>query len=62
MPHQRTVRIEARVAHRTIEETSIIRLSEADQRRFIELLLQPPELSPAMRRAKQAHGELIESR
>lgn len=50
------------VAHRTIEETSLIRLSAEDQRRFVELLLHPPELVPAMRRAQQAHDELIDSR
>jgi uncharacterized protein (DUF1778 family) len=49
-------------AHRTIEETSLIRLSAEDQRRFVELLLNPPELAPAMNRAMQAHAELIESR
>jgi uncharacterized protein (DUF1778 family) len=50
------------VAHRTIEETYIIRLSVEDQRRFVELLLNPPELAPAMKRALLAHAELIESR
>lgn len=49
-------------AHRTIEETSLIRLSAEDQRRFVELLLNPPQLTPAMNRAMQAHAELIESR
>ncbi|HXN58465.1 MAG TPA: DUF1778 domain-containing protein [Candidatus Angelobacter sp.] len=49
-------------AHRTIEETSLIRLSAQDQRRFMELLLHPPELAPAMKRARRAHAELIESR
>ena len=49
-------------AHRTIEETSLIRLSAEDQRRFVELLLNPPELAPAMNRAMKAHAELIESR
>jgi len=49
-------------AHRTIEETSLIRLAAKDQRRFVELLLHAPELAPAMGRAKQAHAELIESR
>lgn len=49
-------------AHRTIEDTSLIRLSAEDQRRFVELLLNPPELAPAMNRAMQAHAELIESR
>lgn len=50
------------VAHRTIEETTIIRLSVEDQRRFAQLLLDPPELTPAMKRAQRAHTELIESR
>jgi uncharacterized protein (DUF1778 family) len=49
------------VAHRTIEEISLIRLSAEDQRRFVELLLNPPGLAPAMRRALQAHTELFES-
>jgi uncharacterized protein (DUF1778 family) len=49
-------------AHRTIEETSLIRLSAEDQRRFVELLLHPPELAPAMKRARRTHAELIESR
>ena len=49
-------------AHRTIEETSLIRLSAEEQRRFVDLLLDPPELAPAMNRAMQAHAELIESR
>jgi uncharacterized protein (DUF1778 family) len=49
-------------AHRTIEEASLIRLSAEEQRRFVDLLLNPPELAPAMNRAMQAHAELIESR
>ena len=50
------------MAHRTIEETSLIRLSAKDQRRFVELLLNPPQLAPAMKRARRAHADLIESR
>jgi uncharacterized protein (DUF1778 family) len=46
-------------AHRTIEETHLIRLSVEDQRRFVDLLLNPPELSPALSRAKDAHVRLI---
>jgi uncharacterized protein (DUF1778 family) len=46
-------------ARRTIEEASIIRLSIEDQRRFVELLLEPPALAPAMKRAKKAHVRLI---
>jgi uncharacterized protein (DUF1778 family) len=46
-------------AHRTIEETHLIRLSADDQRRFVDLLLNPPEPSPALLRAKEAHAQLI---
>ncbi len=46
-------------AHRTIEETHLIRLSLEEQRRFVDLLLNPPEPSPALVRAKEAHGRLI---
>jgi uncharacterized protein (DUF1778 family) len=49
-------------AHRILEEASLIRLSAEDQHRFVELLLHPPQLTPAMKRAKRAHAELIESR
>ena len=38
-------------AHRTIEETQIIRLSVEDQRAFAEAILDPPPLAPAMERA-----------
>ncbi|MGO8673488.1 MAG: DUF1778 domain-containing protein [Capsulimonadaceae bacterium] len=46
-------------ARRTIEETHIIQLSMDDQRRFAELLIDPPALSPAMERAREAHTRLI---
>lgn len=46
-------------AHRTIEETHLIRLSTEEQSRFVDLLLNPPEPSPALTRAKEAHAELI---
>jgi uncharacterized protein (DUF1778 family) len=46
-------------ARRTIEEADIIRLSAEEQRRFVDLLLNPPEPTPAMSRAKQAHRGLI---
>jgi len=49
------------MAQRTIEETSVIRLSLEDQRRFIDLLINPPEPNPALQRAAQAHAELIQS-
>ena len=46
-------------ANRTIEETHVIRLAAEDQARFAEMLLNPPELSPAMKRAQAAHARLV---
>jgi uncharacterized protein (DUF1778 family) len=46
-------------AQKTIEETHLIRLSLEDQRRFVELLLDPPAPAPALERAKSAHARLI---
>jgi uncharacterized protein (DUF1778 family) len=46
-------------ANRTIEETHLIRLSVEDQRRFVELLLDPPAATPALERAQEAHARLI---
>jgi uncharacterized protein (DUF1778 family) len=48
-------------AHRTIDEAQVIRLSVEDQQRFVELLLNPPVLAPALKRAKKAHVRLIAS-
>jgi uncharacterized protein (DUF1778 family) len=36
-------------------------LSVEDQQRFVELLLNPPALAPALKRAKRAHARLIAS-
>lgn len=47
-------------AHRAIEEVGIIRLSAEDQKRFVDLLLNPPEPAPALLRAKEAHARLLE--
>ncbi|MDO8844428.1 DUF1778 domain-containing protein [Methylicorpusculum sp.] len=49
------------IAQRTIEEASVIRLSLEDQRCFVDLLINPPEPSPALQRAAKAHAELIKS-
>jgi uncharacterized protein (DUF1778 family) len=46
-------------ASRTIAETEIIRLSVEDQRRIAEAILNPPEPTPAMRRAFQRHRKLF---
>ena len=46
-------------AHRTIEETNVIRVSIEDQRAFVEAILNPPEPTPAFRRAIRRHRALI---
>lgn len=46
-------------ARRAIEEAQVIRLSVEDQRRFVELLLDPPAPAPALERAKEAHAALF---
>lgn len=47
-------------AQRTIEDAQIIRLSVDDPLRFAELLLNPPPLAPAMKRALKARQRLID--
>ncbi len=46
-------------AQRAIEEAQLIRLSVEDQRRFVDLLLNPPSPTAALRRARKAHAKLI---
>jgi uncharacterized protein (DUF1778 family) len=46
-------------AQQMIAETHIIRLAAEDQRRFVDLLLTPPPLTPAMERAREARERLI---
>jgi uncharacterized protein (DUF1778 family) len=48
-------------ARRALDEAQVIRLSHQDQQRFVDLLLNPPALAPAMKRAKKAHSRLIVS-
>lgn len=48
-------------AYRAIEDVSIIRLSADDQQRFVDSLLNPPPLAPALLRAKEAHAKLLGS-
>ena len=48
-------------AHRTIEETHIIRLSVEDQRAFAEAILNPPEPTPALKRAAARYRQLVKS-
>ena len=49
------------IAYKTIDEAQLIRLSIQDQQRFVELLLHPPALAPALKRARNAHARLIAS-
>ena len=46
-------------AHRTVEDAQVIRLSVEDQRRFVEALLNPAPLTPAMERAIDRYRTLI---
>lgn len=46
-------------AMQTIEQTEMIYLSQEDQRRFAEELINPSPLSSAMGRAIKAHQELV---
>ncbi|MDE2113042.1 MAG: DUF1778 domain-containing protein [Alphaproteobacteria bacterium] len=46
-------------AQRTIAETQIVQLSVADQKALVESLLNPPDPSAALRRAKRAYDRLI---
>lgn len=48
-------------AHRTIEETQIIRLSLEDQRAFAEAIINPPPPSPGLLRAAEAYRKLIKA-
>ena len=45
-------------AHRTIEQSQIIRLSLEDQRNFIDAILNPPLPNAALQRAAAAHRKL----
>ena len=46
-------------AQRTIEETTIIRLSVEDQRLIMESILNPPEPTEALRRAFESRRKLF---
>lgn len=48
-------------ARQAIEDSQIIRLTVEGQIKFAEMLLNPPELTPALKRAREAHAKLIVS-
>ena len=48
-------------ACRAIEQTEVIRLTLEDQRRFADMILNPPEPNAALRKAARLHRELFGS-
>jgi uncharacterized protein (DUF1778 family) len=46
-------------AENVIEQTEVLRLSRADQKRFAQALLSPPKATPALERAFTRHRELV---
>ncbi len=46
-------------ANKVITETEIITLTREAQERFVQMLIDPPEPTPAMKRAMKLHKELI---
>lgn len=46
-------------AERTVTEVEIIKLSRQAQERFVALLLDPPPLSPALKKAFKRHRALV---
>ncbi len=51
----RSARVDAQIAPEAVQT---IRLGVEDQGRFAEMLIDPPELSPAMERARAIHQRL----
>ena len=49
-------------ARRVVEDAEIMRLARADQIRFAEALINPPEPNERLARAAKRHAELIERR
>jgi uncharacterized protein (DUF1778 family) len=47
-------------AYQAIDEAQIIHLSVADQNAFVESFLNPPDPTPALRRAFQLHSEIVQ--
>lgn len=46
-------------AHRTIEQSDVLRLSVADQQRFADAILAPAPPAPALKRALTRHRKLL---
>lgn len=48
-------------AYKAIEDSGIIRLSAEDQTRFVDWLINPSPVAPALRHAKDAHDKFFSS-
>ena len=46
-------------AQKTVTEIEIVRLSRAAQEKFVSLLLNPPPLTPALKKAFDRHRALV---
>jgi uncharacterized protein (DUF1778 family) len=46
-------------AQKTVAEVEVIRLSREAQEKFVELLMNPPPLAPALKKAFERHRALI---
>lgn len=46
-------------AEQRVEQEQVIRLSLEDQQAFVEAILNPPEPTPALRRAFRRHRDMI---
>ena len=57
MPDLEAIWLKARPGR--CNETHLIRLSAEEQQRFVDLILNPPEPSSILLRAKEAHARLI---
>ena len=58
---KRVTRAAQKAACRAVEDGQIIRLSVKEQPRFVDAVLKPPALSPALKRAAKAYEKLIAS-
>jgi uncharacterized protein (DUF1778 family) len=46
-------------AQKTVTEIEVMRLSREAQEKFVELLLNPPDLAPALKKAFRRHRERV---
>ena len=46
-------------AQKTVTEIEVMRLSREAQEKFVELMLNPPDLAPALKKAFRRHGKRV---